>query len=87
MSEQFLATFRSLGRLDDAVAVLTDELRTTGGWALGHYELGQVYEQMHRLGEAEAEYSIFLEMWADADGDLPELVDARQRVSDLSSRQ
>jgi tetratricopeptide (TPR) repeat protein len=87
LSELFVATYRSLGRLDDAVTVLTDELRTTGGWALGHYELGQVYEQMHRLGEAEAEYTLFLEMWADADGDLLELVDARQRVNDLSSRQ
>ena len=78
-------TYRSLGRFEDAVVVLVNRLRFRGGWALGHYELGQVYQDMGRLEEAETEYELFLAMWADADPDLQEILDARQRVANLGS--
>jgi hypothetical protein len=60
-------------------------LRISKGHALGHYELGKIYEDLDRLNDAEREYTLFLEMWSDADEDMPQLIDARARYDRLQS--
>ncbi len=75
--------YRMDGRLDEAARVYEEWLRRCGGHALGHYELGQIYEDMKRPADAKKEYAKFLEMWSEADEDLPQLVDARKRLAAL----
>ena len=71
------------GRLDEAAEVHREMLRIYGGHALSHYELGTIYEEMKRPAEAKKEYAKFLEMWSEADEDLPQLIDARKRLAAL----
>jgi tetratricopeptide (TPR) repeat protein len=73
------------GRLDEAADVHKEMLRVWGGHALSHYELGQICEEMKRPSEAKKEYEKFLEMWAEADEDLPQLRDARTRLAALTA--
>jgi tetratricopeptide (TPR) repeat protein len=77
------SAYRMQGRLDEAAAVHKEMLRIYGGHALSHYELGRIYEEMKRPAEAKKEYAKFLEMWSEADEDLPPLIDARKRLAAL----
>ena len=47
-------------------------------------DLGQIYEEMGRAGDAEQEYLAFLEAWAEVDEGLPQVADAQQRLNALS---
>jgi tetratricopeptide (TPR) repeat protein len=47
------------------------------------YLLGVVYERLGRTGEAIAMYEEFLDIWKDADPDIPEITDALRRVDRL----
>jgi serine/threonine protein kinase/tetratricopeptide (TPR) repeat protein len=83
------ATARALkmaGRLEEAAEVHRSMLRAYGGHALSHYELGIIYEAMGRHGEAMEEFSVFLEMWSQADEGLPQLENARTRLAVLGGR-
>jgi tetratricopeptide (TPR) repeat protein len=72
---------RMAGQLEEAAAVHNELLRVYGGHALSHYELGLIYEEMDRPQDAEQEFARFLEMWSNADEGLPQLADARERLS------
>jgi serine/threonine protein kinase/cytochrome c-type biogenesis protein CcmH/NrfG len=52
-------------------------------WALKHYKLGQIHERLNDLETAKQEYTIFLELWKDADPDIPEIVDAGNKLREL----
>jgi tetratricopeptide (TPR) repeat protein len=75
--------YRMDGQLEKAAAVHKEVLRLFGGHALSHYELGKIFEQMKRPADAKKEYAKFLEMWSEADEDLPPLIDARKRLAAL----
>jgi tetratricopeptide (TPR) repeat protein len=77
---------RMAGRLEEAAAVHTELLRVYGGHALSHYQLGIIYEEMDRPQEARQEFTKFLDMWSEADEGLPQLVDARERLSALTDK-
>jgi tetratricopeptide (TPR) repeat protein len=51
-----------------------------------HLRLGRLYEENGMTAEAIAQYEKFLFLWKDADSDLPELADARTRLSRLQDR-
>jgi len=53
-------------------------------WILAHYELGKLYQQKGQAEEARKYFGRFLEIWKDADPDLPVLIDARKRLAMLS---
>ncbi len=76
---------RLAGRYDEAVRLLQDLLQVYGSHALAHHQLGLTYEEMGRTGDARREYQTFLETWDQADPNLPEILDARQRLAWLSS--
>ena len=76
-------THHMAGRLAEAAAVHNELLRHCRGHALSHYELGVIYEEMERKGDAKREFSKFLDMWSKADEGLPQLVDARHRLAAL----
>ncbi len=80
---ELVRALQAAGRSDEAIAVLRDLVRICGGHALGHYELGKLYEDMTRRVEARKEYETFLDMWSKADEGLPQLTDARKRLNVL----
>ena len=49
-------------------------------------ELERILEQRGWPGKAIEHYEKFLEVWKDADPDIPEIEDARQRLSDFQSQ-
>jgi len=49
------------------------------------YRLGQIYEKQGNPKEAVSHYRKFLELWKDADPDIPELTDARARLDLLAN--
>ena len=48
-----------------------------------HYRLAKLYEETEARKLAIMEYQRFLEIWKNADPDLPDLIDARQRLTKL----
>jgi tetratricopeptide (TPR) repeat protein len=48
-----------------------------------HYRLAKLYEEKGKKEKAISEYKIFLNIWKDADKDLPELIDAQKRLARL----
>jgi serine/threonine protein kinase/tetratricopeptide (TPR) repeat protein len=77
--------YHMAGRSDEAIAELKELLRIYNGHALGHYELGKIYEDLERFDDAEREFAVFLEMWSEADEDMPQLIDARERYDRLQT--
>jgi hypothetical protein len=49
-------------------------------WVLAHVTLGRLDEESGREDDARAEYVKFLEIWKDADSELPLLGDVRRRL-------
>ncbi len=49
-------------------------------WVLAHVTLGRLYEESGQEDDARAAYLKFLEIWKDADSDLPLLSDVRRRL-------
>ncbi|MCK4788110.1 MAG: protein kinase [Desulfobacteraceae bacterium] len=52
-------------------------------WIQAHYQLGKIYEEKGDLKKALEYYKRFLDIWKDADSDIPELDDAKQRLAEL----
>ncbi|NIN91687.1 hypothetical protein GTO36_01535, partial [bacterium] len=55
-------------------------------WARRHYKMATAYEKMNDLAGAKKEYENFLRLWQDADSDLPEIIDAKKRLTALRNR-
>jgi tetratricopeptide (TPR) repeat protein/TolB-like protein len=79
-----------LGKIDEAITEyerLTSDDPNIRGWqvvpARYHYNLAQLYEKKGWPGKAIDKYQHFLEVWTNADADIPELIDAEQRLAAL----
>lgn len=70
-----------LGMLDEAIAEYERVLRLNPNYPLAAYRLAQAYERKGGQQQARAAYSRFLQAWKDADADVPEVGDARNRLS------
>ena len=49
-----------------------------------HYRLAKLYQEKGLKNKAISEFEKFLELWKDADKDLPELVDVKNRLANLA---
>ncbi|MGH9847846.1 MAG: tetratricopeptide repeat protein, partial [Blastocatellia bacterium] len=69
-----------LGRVDEAIAEYERILRINPNYPLAQYHLGQAYERKGEGERARAAYRSFLQIWKDADPDIPEVMEAKKRA-------
>jgi tetratricopeptide (TPR) repeat protein len=72
-----------LGRYDEAIAEYERILRINPRYPLAHYRLGLAHEGRRRADLARQSFEQFLQVWADADRDVPEVVNAQARLAAL----
>jgi len=70
--------YLELGRVDEAIAEYERILKLNPNYPLAHYHLGQAYEQKGQSDHAREQYERFLQVWKDADADVPEVVRAKR---------
>jgi tetratricopeptide (TPR) repeat protein len=75
--------YLQLGRLDDAISEYRRVLTVHSRMAITRYHLAVAYDRKGQTSIARAEYARFLDLWKDADEDVPEIVDAKKRVLGL----
>lgn len=73
--------YLELGRLDEAVAEYERILRLNPNYPLAHYRLARAYEQKGEEEKARDAYGRFLQTWKEADAELREVADARNRLT------
>ncbi len=72
--------YLELGRWDEAIAEYIQLLRLNPNWAWAQFHLGQAYQGKGDDENAQAAYRRFLQIWQDADPDIPELIAATARL-------
>ncbi len=70
-----------IGRIDDAIAEYQRILKLNPNYPLARFHLAQALEQKGLKEEARAEYLHFLEIWREADEDIPEIIIARKSLN------
>jgi tetratricopeptide (TPR) repeat protein/DNA-binding winged helix-turn-helix (wHTH) protein len=66
------------GRWDEAIAEYERLIAVNPNYALLHYNLGRAYEEKGQRERARNEYERFLQIWKDADDNIPEVIAAKQ---------
>ena len=62
------------GQPDEAIKEYDRILRLNPSYPLAHYHLGQAYERQGQQQQARASYERFLEVWKNADAEVPEII-------------
>jgi tetratricopeptide (TPR) repeat protein/DNA-binding winged helix-turn-helix (wHTH) protein len=75
--------YLELGRYDEAIAEFERVLKINPRFPLAHYGLGRAYEGKRQSESARKSYEQFLTVWARADRDIPEVVNAQARLAAL----
>jgi tetratricopeptide (TPR) repeat protein len=75
--------YLEFGRWDEAIAEYERILKFNPSYPLAEYHLGQAYERIGANEQARAAYERFLQIWKDADPDVPEVLDAKRRSAIL----
>ena len=78
--------YLELGRLDEAIAEYERILKLNPNYPLVHYHLAEAYKRKGQPDRARAEYEQFLQVWKDADADIPEVVVARKALAEEQAR-
>jgi len=73
--------YLELGRLDEAIAEYERILRLNPHYPLAHYHLAQAYDRKGEREQARSHFERFLQIWNQADPDIPEVIAAKQRLS------
>ena len=72
--------YLELGHFAEAIKEYERILAGNPNYPLAHYYLAQVYERNGEREKAALEYQRFLQVWQDADTDLPEVTTARKFI-------
>ncbi|HEV7767976.1 MAG TPA: tetratricopeptide repeat protein [Thermoanaerobaculia bacterium] len=80
MEDCLANAYLTLGRYTEAVREYERVLRFNPNHALARFHLAQTYSALGRRDDALREYRRFLEIWKNADRDLPEVIEARKVV-------
>ncbi|HEX4951464.1 MAG TPA: tetratricopeptide repeat protein [Blastocatellia bacterium] len=70
-----------LGRDDEAIAEYERILKINPNYPLAHFHLGQAYDHKSDREKARTAYQHFLQVWREADADIPEILAAQQRLA------
>jgi tetratricopeptide (TPR) repeat protein/DNA-binding winged helix-turn-helix (wHTH) protein len=73
--------YLELGRWDEAIVEYERLLRLNPNWAWAQYRLGLAYDQKGERERADAAYERFLQIWKEADDDIPEVIAAKARLA------
>lgn len=71
--------YLELGQLEEAIAEYHRILQLNPNYPLAEYHLAQAYERRGLQPQAREAYRTFLEIWKDADADIPEVIAAQKR--------
>ena len=66
--------YLELGLTDEAIAETERILRLNPNYPLARFHLAQAYERKGAFDEARRNYQQFLQIWKDADADIPEII-------------
>lgn len=73
--------YLGMGRTDEAIAEYERILRINPNYPLAHFHLAEAYRAKGLTEQARASYVAFLEVWKNADPDIPEILIARNALS------
>jgi tetratricopeptide (TPR) repeat protein/DNA-binding winged helix-turn-helix (wHTH) protein/TolB-like protein len=73
--------YLEVGRLDEAIQEYQRILHLNASYPLAEYHLAQAYQREGKFDQARAAYARFLQIWKDADGDIPEVLDAKRQLT------
>ena len=73
--------YLALGRLKPAIDEYGRVLALQPNLAIARFHLAQAYERSGDDVRARSEYQRFVQLWRDADADVPELVTAKARLA------
>jgi tetratricopeptide (TPR) repeat protein/DNA-binding winged helix-turn-helix (wHTH) protein len=72
--------YLELGRFDEAIAEYRRVLQLNPRYPLAHYHLGLALAGKGDVQASRAALAKFLQVWSEADDDLPQVVDAKRRL-------
>jgi tetratricopeptide (TPR) repeat protein/DNA-binding winged helix-turn-helix (wHTH) protein len=72
-------------RLEEAIDEYQRILRLNPDYPLAQYHLAQAYRRKGKAADARTAYERFLQIWKNADADIPEVVDAKRELTLLKS--
>ncbi len=83
--------YYKLGQMEEAISTYEDMIgpHYTLGWEAqecvveAYYNLARIYEELGNQEQAEKYYSQFIDIWKNADEDIPILQDAKDRLASL----
>jgi tetratricopeptide (TPR) repeat protein len=75
--------YLELHRLDEAIAEYERILRLNPNYPMVHFHLGQAYEAKGEMDRARSEYQNFLQIWKNADSDIPEVKEAKAKLKNI----
>jgi tetratricopeptide (TPR) repeat protein/DNA-binding winged helix-turn-helix (wHTH) protein len=73
--------YLAVGRVDEAITEYERIVKLNPNYPLLHYHLAQAYERKAQRDKARAAYERFLQVWKDADRDIPEVIVANNVLS------
>jgi len=91
--EPLASAYYQAGKIEKAQAEYEKIISLTLGrlfygdiYAKSFYMLGKIYQQKEWKGKAIEHYKKFLNLWKDADPDIPELADAKKQLAALQTK-
>ena len=73
--------YLELGRIDEAITEYQRILQLNPNYPLARFHLAQAFERKGLNEEARTEYLNFLEIWKEADADIPEIIIAKKSIN------